>query len=104
MAACEAFYIEDVDQNLVDSLINGLAQSGSEIDGNNPWRVDLNQHGIKIEAEWNSELRELKITVTNKNIYVGCRKVESEMRTNIDNLRGGESLGPTLFNLDIPLV
>lgn len=102
MAACEPFYIENVNQNLVDSIIAGLEESGAEIDGNNPWRVDLNQHGIKLIAEWDPNQQQLKITVTNKNIYVGCGKIEDEMRERIDNSRGGD-FGPTMFTLNIPI-
>jgi hypothetical protein len=93
---CKTFFIKEIDDYLIDALINELVAKGSSVQGNNPWLVDLNQHGIKIKAEWLPEKQELEVLVSHKNIYVPCSKVETEMRSKVEAIRiSGDDLPVT---------
>jgi|GEM_PF-6012115 len=81
--ACNAFQIEKLSIEVVESTIQELIRTGASVTGQNPWSVNLNKHGIKLIADYNPESKNLNIVVTNKKFYLSCGKVENELRKKI---------------------
>ncbi|MBC6999935.1 hypothetical protein [Cytophaga sp. FL35] len=85
--SCKSFLVDNVSDILITKILSGLEKSGAEINGENPWEVNLNQHGIKLNAEWFQINQNLEIKVVDKNFYVKCKKAKSELIKKIDEAR-----------------
>ncbi len=102
MAGCPSFNVDNIDSQLIEKIISGLTKAGATITGNNPWNVNLNQHGIKLVAAWNQDTHVAEITVTDKAWYVPCGKIKEEMIKRINEARNGGLINESLFTFDFP--
>lgn len=89
--ACKPFIVEDVSYEMKERILTGLSNSGASIEGDNPWKVDLNRAGIELEAEWLEDRAELKVCVTRKLFVLKCSKVNSELRKEIEKSRDDDN-------------
>lgn len=81
--ACNAFVIENISHEVVESTIQELIRTGASVIGQNPYTVNLNKHGIKLIAEYDSTSESLTIVTTNKKFYVSCARIENELRSKV---------------------
>ena len=88
-SVCGSRTYPNIDQGKIDRMLLALRDNGATISGNNPWRVNVNQHGIVLGASWNEGSRELRVTVEEKNWYVPCGRIWKT----IDDLMGTLTLG-----------
>lgn len=71
-----------VDEKKLAAIIKALRDNRAVVTGNNPWNVDTQKHGVKLQARWSPNT--LSVIVTGKNFYVPC----GEVWKNIDELMG----------------
>lgn len=69
-----------------DKMLLALQNAGMRVTGNNPWSVDVGQHGIKLQGAWNEAKQELTIKITDKNWYVPDSKIWATIDPLIHNL------------------
>ena len=81
--ACKPFQIDNLSLEVVESTIQELVRTGASVTGQNPWSVNLNKHGIKLNAQYQPAQSQLTITVTNKKFYVSCGRIERELRDRV---------------------
>ncbi|MDZ4704966.1 MAG: hypothetical protein SH848_13620 [Saprospiraceae bacterium] len=84
----------NIDQVKVNEIITALRNAGATVTGNNPWNVDTNSNGVKLQGSWNSGNNTMTIAVTDKNFYVPCSKIWSiidEMMHHISTLNSAEA-------------
>lgn len=84
----------NIDEAKVNEIIAALRKGGATVTGNNPWNVDLNQYGIKLQGSWNSGNNTMTIAVTDKDWWVPCSKIWStidELMHNISTVNSAEA-------------
>ncbi|NNL92556.1 MAG: hypothetical protein HKO66_10015 [Saprospiraceae bacterium] len=86
---CNSFIIEDVNERVKDTLLDELQGMGSDIEGNNPWKINLNRDGVVMTAAWQRGNDTLEVQVLEKNWYASCNRVEKAIRKTVDKLRDG---------------
>jgi len=72
---CGEHHYGNITKTKIDSILDQLKKNGATITGNNPWTVDIHQHGIILQGTWDEKTSTLTIIVTNKNWYVPCQKI-----------------------------
>ena len=85
--SCDPFYIENVSSKFKEKVLEELERIGATIKTQNPWEIELNQHGVELNVEWDEFNQVLKVSVVKKNIYVGCNKIEKNIVKILDGLR-----------------
>lgn len=73
---------DNIDRAKVNVILKTLIDHGSRVLGNNPWDIDTQKHGVLLRGEWDEEVSQLSITVTDANWYVPCETIWE----NIDSL------------------
>jgi len=72
----------------MQTILEELKKGGAEVTGNNPWDVKLNQHGIVLQGTWDAQACTLSIIVLEKDWYVPCGKIWSEINMLISHIQG----------------
>jgi len=72
---CGKHAYSNITDQKIDLMMKELKDHGISVSGNNPWTIDPNQHGIKLQATWDKGSSTLYIIVTDKNWYVPCSKI-----------------------------
>ena len=72
---CGEHHYGNITKVKMDQILKAMSGSGSTVSGNNPWDVDVHQHGIKLQGSWNEGTATLSVIVTDKNFYVPCQKI-----------------------------
>jgi len=85
--SCTPFTIDDVSEEMITKIILGLENLGAKVTGANPWHVNLNQHGIQLDAEWLPTEERVQIRTTDKSFYVSCGQIENQLRNEIEKVR-----------------
>lgn len=64
-----------IDQVRIDAMLKALTDNGATVMGGaaGPWDVDTHNHGVKLHAEWNTQI--LTVLITDKAWYVPEGKV-----------------------------
>ncbi len=75
----------NVDKAKVNRILDSLRNSGKSVSGNNPWKIDVKQHGVKLEGSWDEVRSNLHVRVTDKNFYVPYDKIWSTIDPLIRN-------------------
>jgi hypothetical protein len=66
---------QNISQTKLDIGLKTLVDDGADIEGDNPWQINTNRHGIILEGKWDSEDSVLTISISDKNHYVSNRKI-----------------------------
>ncbi len=74
-----AHHYGNIDQAKVNEILAELKKGGATVTGNNPWNVDTNKYGIKLQGSWDSSTNTMTIAVTDKSWYVPCSKIWNEI-------------------------
>lgn len=61
---------DNINKAKVKAIINALAAHGSVVTGSNPWSIDTQKHGVRLQGDWSEETSTLDITVTHADWYV----------------------------------
>lgn len=72
---CGVHHYANISQAKIDKILDALKDNGADISGNNPWNVDTNKFGIKLQGTWDSSSQSLSIIVTGKDFFVPCSKI-----------------------------
>ena len=75
---------DNINKTKVEAIINALSAHGSVVTGTNPWSIDTQKHGVRLEGRWKEETATLDITVTHADWYVPSKTLWE----NIDSLMG----------------
>ncbi len=73
---------DNINRAKVEAIINALEVHGSAVTGQNPWSIDTQKHGVRLEGIWSEETSTLDITVTHADWYVPSKTLWE----NIDSL------------------
>jgi hypothetical protein len=84
---CRVHDYRNIDQPKIDFMLKSLRESGATVKGNNPWHVETNKHGVKLQAGWEQTQSLLKVMVTAKNFYVPYSKIWDEIDPLINHLQ-----------------
>ncbi len=72
---CGVHHYANISQAKIDKILQALKDNGSTVSGNNPWDVNTNKFGIKLQGSWNASSQVLSIIVTDKDFFVPCSKI-----------------------------
>ncbi len=72
---CGEHHYGNINKTKIDQILDQLKKNGATISGNNPWNVDVHNHGVKLQGTWNESNSTLTIIVTAKSWYVPCSKI-----------------------------
>jgi UDP-glucose 6-dehydrogenase len=61
---------DNINRAKMEAIINALMSHGAIITGYNPWSIDTQKHGVRLQGDWNEETSTLDITVTDADWYV----------------------------------
>jgi len=75
---------DNINRAKVDAILKTLTAHGSAVTGSNPWTIDTQKHGVRLEGSWKEETAVLDITVTRADWYVPSKTLWE----NIDSLMG----------------
>jgi hypothetical protein len=75
---------DNIDRAKVDAILGALTAHGSTVTGSNPWSIDTQKHGVRLEGAWKEATSTLDITVTDADWYVPTKALWE----NIDSLMG----------------
>lgn len=70
----------------IQKIIDKLREYGASVSGNNPWTVNLNQHGVKLFGSWDESRSVLTIKVVDKNFYVSYSQIWDRIDPLINHL------------------
>ncbi len=97
---CKPFKIENINAELKDLILENLVESGAKIEGDNPWDIDLNQHGIKLDTIWREVSQDILISVTDRKFYAKCKRIRKEIRDQIEKARNSSfPMVPFILNI-----
>jgi len=97
---CKPFEVENIDAELKEKILQGLIGAGADVDGDNPWEVDLNRGGVKVKAEWDEVKEIIKISVLKRKRIVSCKRIKREIIKGIEEARNQSFISnPSPFNL-----
>jgi len=85
---CGEHHYGNITKAKIDAILEALRKSGSTVTGNNPWDVDVHQHGIKLQGTWTESSATLTIIVTDKDWYVPCSKIWEKIDPLISHISG----------------
>ena len=85
---CGEHHYGNITKAKIGQILDALKKSGATITGNNPWDVDVHQHGIKLKGVWDETHQSLTISVTAKNFYVPCSKIWDTIDPLINHISG----------------
>lgn len=60
---CGQHSFSRITKPLINKILNSLKANGAIVRGNNPWRVDTNNHGVILDGSWNEEKSTLFVRV-----------------------------------------
>jgi hypothetical protein len=72
---CGEHHYGNITKVKIEQILIKLKEAGATITGNNPWDVDIHNHGVKLRGTWVEARLSLSIIVTAKNWYVPCSKI-----------------------------
>ncbi len=72
---CGEHHYGNITKVKIDQILEQLKNNGASIKGNNPWDVDVHNHGVKLRGTWDEKTSSLSIIVTDKSFYVPCSMI-----------------------------
>ncbi|MCT4614123.1 MAG: hypothetical protein N4A49_04510 [Marinifilaceae bacterium] len=72
---CGKHTYSGINRTKMDGIIYALEKNGAKVTGSNPWKVNTNNHGIKLKGVWERADSTLTITIEDKDFYVPCHKI-----------------------------
>lgn len=85
---CGTRQYSNITQAMIDAALAEMRRQQMLINGNNPWDINTNTHGIKLNASWNAATLELTIIVTDKNWYVPCSRIWDTIDSLVPHVQG----------------
>jgi len=85
---CGEHHFGNITKTKVDQILDQLKKNGATIIGNNPWDVDVHNHGVKLQGNWNESNSTLSINVKEKDFYVPCSKIWDTIDSLIHHISG----------------
>lgn len=85
---CGEHHYGNITKTKIDQILEQLKKNGATISGNNPWNVDVHNHGVKLQGIWNESNSSLSIIVTSKSWYVPCSKIWDTIDPLINHISG----------------
>lgn len=65
----------NITQAKMNKILDALRDNGSSVMGSNPWNVNTNKFGVKLQGSWDSSSQTLSIIVTGKDFFVPCSQI-----------------------------
>jgi hypothetical protein len=85
---CGEHHYGNITQVKIDQIMDALKKNGATITGSNPWDVDVNSNGVKLQGAWNASNSTLTIIVTDKSWYVPCSAIWNKIDPLINHISG----------------
>lgn len=73
----------NINDRKIKQIIEVLTKNGAVISGENPWKVDTNNFGVKLVGTWEVDSSSLTVEVTDKSFFVPCDKIWENLDTMI---------------------
>ena len=87
---CGVREYKNIGERKIGQIITELKNHGNTVTGDNPWDVDVGQHGVKLQGTWDEASSALRIIVTAKNWYVPCGKIWEQIDPLMQHVEGTE--------------
>jgi hypothetical protein len=91
---CGARLYHSVTVEIVNAILKKLVEQGSDITGNNPWKVVTHNHGVELRGTWYREAKKLLVEVTGSDIIVPCDSVWSTLDPMLTSLGATSTPSP----------
>ncbi len=75
MSLCGEHHYGNITKVKIDNMLDKLKASGAKVSGSNPWKFDVNSHGIVLQGTWDEAKSNLSVIVTAKDWYVPCSAI-----------------------------
>jgi hypothetical protein len=85
---CGAKTYNGFTQDKINATLNALRANGAVVTGQNPWDVDTNNHGVKLQGTWDAAAGTLTVIVTDKAFYVPCSSIWSRLDELLQHIGG----------------
>ena len=72
---CGVHSYTNITQSKIDEILAALKKGGATVTGKNPWNVNTNKYGIKLQGTWDKSQEVLSLIVTDKDFFVPCSKI-----------------------------
>ena len=65
----------NISEAKINKILDALRDNGSTVTGSNPWTVNTNKFGVRLQGTWDSSSQTLSIIVTGKDFFVPCSQI-----------------------------
>lgn len=75
LKVCGKHSFSGISIDSINKIFSALKANGASVQGNNPWKVDTNKHGVVLWGSWDEPTSTLLIGVKDKALLVPCSKI-----------------------------
>jgi hypothetical protein len=72
-----------INSSHADIMLRELYKEGMKIAGNNPWRVDTMQFGVKLDVTWSENSGDMSITIASREWFVPASRIWETIETSM---------------------